>query len=245
MCTNIPEIQHGKLLTRAAGHLEFDDIAKVECNPGFKSNGVDSVKCLSNQTLSMVPQCIDIDECTDQTATCSSKSTNCNNLPGGYFCECKQGFKPQLACQNPTPLFTPNVVSSSEGPSFPASKHSTTGWCALKDDNHRTLTFNFAVPKIIERLRIEKTAGAAYPTRMQINYAMEDGIKLKTSTRLTNMTTRNVGIAGSELLVFDPPLEAKVLQIVIEEFKEAPCIRVDLLGCQKTSCTGMFVMNYL
>uniref|UniRef100_A0A914YWX2 Uncharacterized protein n=1 Tax=Panagrolaimus superbus TaxID=310955 RepID=A0A914YWX2_9BILA len=239
VCTNISEIQHGRLLTKEQGHLEFDGTAKVECNPGFKSDGVDSVKCLANQTLSTVPQCIDIDECKEQTASCSVKSTNCNNLPGGYFCECKQGFKPQLACQNAVSLLSMNVVSSSEGPSFPASKHSSTGWCALKDDTRRTLTFTFAVPKVIERLRIEKTAGAAYPTRLRFNYAMEDGVKLKTSSRLTNMTTRNVGIAGSELLVLDPPLEAKIFQIVIEEFKEAPCIRVDLLGCQKTSCTDI------
>ena len=123
--------------------------------------------------------------------------------------------------------------------SFPASKHSSIGWCALADDFQRTLTFVFPAPKIVERLRIEKTAGAAYPTKFRINYAVEDGVPLRNATEVGVLTTRNVGIAGSELLVLSHPVEAKVFQIVIEEFKEAPCVRVEVLGCQKTSCSDV------
>ena len=95
VCTNIPEVPHGKIITRTVGILEFDDEAKVQCDFGFRNNGVETVKCLANQTLSTIPVCADINECAEQASSCSTKSTVCKNLAGGYFCECRQGFQPQ------------------------------------------------------------------------------------------------------------------------------------------------------
>lgn len=95
VCSNLPEIQNGRIATNLPGILEFDDEAKIVCDPGFRSNGAETVKCLADQKLSDVPKCADIDECSEQTANCPSKSTICKNMPGGYFCECKSGFQSQ------------------------------------------------------------------------------------------------------------------------------------------------------
>lgn len=58
--------------------------------------GPDTVTCLANETLSGTPECRDIDECIEGTANCNAKSTACVNMPGGYYCQCRSGFKPQL-----------------------------------------------------------------------------------------------------------------------------------------------------
>lgn len=36
--------------------------------------------------------CVDIDECTEGLAECSSSHSHCVNTAGGYFCQCKTGF---------------------------------------------------------------------------------------------------------------------------------------------------------
>lgn len=76
--------------------FEFGDLARVECQPGFRTVGADSLKCLANQTLSDVPECQDIDECAEGSAICSIQSTKCINMPGGYHCQCLSGFQAQL-----------------------------------------------------------------------------------------------------------------------------------------------------
>lgn len=52
------------------------------------------------------------------------------------------------------------------------------GWCANPDDTNRKITFIFAVPKIIERIRVEKTANGAYPTVISLKYSNRTGVPL-------------------------------------------------------------------
>jgi len=35
-----------------------------------------------------------VDECAEGISTCDQVSTECVNVPGGYFCQCRQGFRP-------------------------------------------------------------------------------------------------------------------------------------------------------
>lgn len=62
-----------------------------------------------------------------------------------------------------------------------------TGWCANSNDTSRKITFTFAVPKVIERLRVEKTANGAYPTVISLKYSNRTGVPLIPFTA-TNIT---------------------------------------------------------
>lgn len=48
------------------------------------------------------------------------------------------------------------------------------------------------------------------------------------------------GTTGSELLVLAEPIEARTLQLEVLEFSggSVPCLKLDFLGCQRTSCEG-------
>uniref|UniRef100_A0A914C4L0 Fibropellin-1 n=1 Tax=Acrobeloides nanus TaxID=290746 RepID=A0A914C4L0_9BILA len=232
VCTNIPKIQHGRIALDAPW-LEFGDSAKVECEPGFRNVGTDSVKCLANQTLSGTAECQDIDECIDGTANCSPKSTGCVNMPGGYHCQCQRGYQPQLTCTNSASLIPVKGKASSEDEVFRYFSYASAGWCAQSDDKNPSLLLTFAVPKVIDRIRLEKV-GNAFPTVIRFNYANETGVRL--NQRSEKVQLKKLAVSGSELLVLGNPLEARVLQLEILEFHERGCVKLDLLGCQKTNC---------
>lgn len=97
ICTQLPQIQNGQIILNGANHLVFGDSAHIDCNSGFRNIGTDSIKCLANQTLSGQPDCRDIDECASLSSGCAAKTTTCNNLEGGYYCQCKKGFQSQLS----------------------------------------------------------------------------------------------------------------------------------------------------
>jgi len=65
--------------------LSIDSMFTCHCKPGFLGDG---------------RFCRDIDECADNRLNdCDPKSTSCINLPGGYECRCKTGYKPVLELQ--------------------------------------------------------------------------------------------------------------------------------------------------
>jgi len=37
---------------------------------------------------------VDVDECAEGMSTCDLSSTECVNVVGGYFCQCRPGFRP-------------------------------------------------------------------------------------------------------------------------------------------------------
>uniref|UniRef100_A0A9J2P4X9 Sushi, von Willebrand factor type A, EGF and pentraxin domain-containing protein 1 n=1 Tax=Ascaris lumbricoides TaxID=6252 RepID=A0A9J2P4X9_ASCLU len=235
-CTSMPRIANGEIVM--GERFEVGDSVRIECLPGFRSVGAASLRCLANQTLSDVAECRDIDECAEGSAVCSAQSTKCINMPGGYHCQCLSGFQPQLSCTSATTINAVMVEGSSESRQFHASEYSTLGWCADEEDPLRTITFTFAVPKIVERLRVEKTSNGAYPTVLEIKYSNRTGIPLTlySASNITKLMTRNVAVVGGELLVLPRPVEARVLQLRIEQFSSHPCVKLEVLGCHKTSC---------
>ena len=74
-----------------------------ECKSGFEGSGVN---CVAKTTPTVAPttppscdigfffdgkSCVDFDECATGLNDCHSDAT-CNNIEGGYTCECKSGF---------------------------------------------------------------------------------------------------------------------------------------------------------
>nr|CAD2188647.1 unnamed protein product [Meloidogyne enterolobii] len=197
--------------------LQFGDSLRVECHSGFQSVGAETLKCLANQTLSGIPKCRDIDECELQSAgNCATKSTTCVNMPGGFHCQCQPGYKPKLDCSGPLTVI-PARIQTSHGVPIPVQQlNSKNGWCAdsaitnaqmlekrimpfnesitsSSPSTILTLIFTFPVPKIIEKLHLEKVvvpnavapsgiAGAiaatpeAWPQRFTLSYSIEEGM---------------------------------------------------------------------
>ncbi|VDN23860.1 unnamed protein product [Gongylonema pulchrum] len=145
-----------------------------------------------------------------------------------------------LACSTASVLSTLTEEGTSEIDDFRAKGYATTGWCAEETDPSRKITFTFAVPKVIERLRVEKTANGAYPTIIGLKYSNRTGVPLipYAVANFSKLTTRNVAIVGSELLVLPQAIEARVLEFTIEEFSGSPCMKLEILGCHKTNCLG-------
>ncbi|OZC07372.1 sushi domain protein, partial [Onchocerca flexuosa] len=123
-CTNVPLIANGVVVT--GERFEFGDLARIECQPGFRTVGADSLKCLANQTLSDVPECQDIDECAEGSAICNIQSTKCINMPGGYHCQCLSGFQAQLSCSTASILNSFTAEATSEMDGFYAKNYATT-----------------------------------------------------------------------------------------------------------------------
>ncbi|KAK0398751.1 hypothetical protein QR680_002734 [Steinernema hermaphroditum] len=236
-CFDIPKIENGRIVVEKV-RMDFGDSARVECDLGFRAVGADTVKCLANQTLSTIPECEDIDECAEGLANCAVQSTKCINMPGGYFCQCLKGFHTQLTCSSSASLQPVAIAASSEDAEYREDDYFSKGWCAEESDTKRTITFTFAVPKIIDRLRVERTDRNAYPTELKIRYSNQTGTQLLSLAPPHNETwsTKNVAIVGSEHLVLPKAIEARVLEITIEKHHVGPCVKLDILGCQKTSC---------
>lgn len=153
-CRQLPHIEHGYLVEtdtkqpiQSNRKFLYLDEARVQCYRGYKLDTshlsqqqqslAGLIKCGTNQTFDYIPRCLDVDEC--QLATsCDSASTQCKNLPGGYQCECKQGYAPNLECKQPVDLGLANnqlpdsaIWVSSTAPNF--SKNNLrlfrSGWC--------------------------------------------------------------------------------------------------------------------
>ncbi|XP_068719046.1 sushi, von Willebrand factor type A, EGF and pentraxin domain-containing protein 1-like [Montipora capricornis] len=61
----------------------------IACRTGFKTNGSPTLNCVNGKWDAAVPQCIDIDECTEGTSGCGQ---NCVNTYGSYLCKCNAGY---------------------------------------------------------------------------------------------------------------------------------------------------------
>ncbi|KAI6214115.1 Sushi, von Willebrand factor type A, EGF and pentraxin domain-containing protein 1 [Aphelenchoides besseyi] len=230
ICPIIPAVKNGRIVV-SGGRLEFGDTARVECSVGFRITGPEVVHCLANQTLSSISECRDLDECVEDLAICTAKSTSCVNLEGGYACQCLNGFKPQLNCPSYVSLTPVKVETTSSH--IANLTHLT--YCADPTDTERQVTFTFAAPKVLERIRFEKLNGGM-PMIISISYANDTRGRFHTNANLTKIEMKNVDVAGSQVVVLREAVEIQMLQITIHEFKQNPCTKIELLGCQKSSC---------
>lgn len=106
----------------------------------------------------------------------------------------------------------------------------------------------------------------SYPTQIRFYYANEIGVPFKlyknvfvtTKQSVINpenqslnksfaaissdiITTGNIGLTGSDVIVFANAIEARVITIEIVAFVENACAKIDVIGCQKTNCVGKLI----
>lgn len=74
------------------------------------------------------------------------------------------------------------------------------------------------------------------PEVISIEYANDTNGHFVSNANLSNVEMKNLDMAGSQVVVLHDPVEAQMLRITIEEFKQSPCAKIELLGCQKSSC---------
>ena len=63
-------------------------VRKIECNINF--GGTFFWKDIRFDDTILF---LDIDECSNNMNKCNPSLTDCQNLPGGYKCKCKKGYK--------------------------------------------------------------------------------------------------------------------------------------------------------
>ncbi|XGW30547.1 hypothetical protein V3C99_009476 [Haemonchus contortus] len=233
-CSSSPKIINGRLSLPQP--FKFGDAARVHCDAGFRADGPEEVKCLANQSLSTVPSCRDIDECAEGLAQCQEASTKCVNLPGGYACQCLSGFQPQLVCPSPSVLSVSSLIASSEFVLPPVL--STVGWCAANSDSQKSVTLHFTVPKVIEKIRFHKMVEGEV-TSIRIRYSDEEGLPLRELSVDGKDEFAVSPSASGDVFELPYTIESRILQISIASFKAGACMKIELLGCQKSSCVDI------
>ncbi|CAI4229546.1 unnamed protein product [Auanema sp. JU1783] len=230
-CTDIPTVKNGRLVTPEV--FRFGDVAKVVCEDGFRVEGVDEVKCLANQTVSHVSSCRDVNECSEGLAKCQGPSTSCVNLPGGYSCDCLEGYQPQLMCTKAYALNPISVTSSSDM----ISQKSPRGWCSSTLDPLKAITLHFSVAKVIEKIRFNRTV-SGNTLSVRIRYNSEEGKPLQQLAVDGNdvFDLQDSTFFDGDFLVLPYSVEARVLEISIVHYENEPCFTADVFGCQKYSC---------
>lgn len=106
------------------------------------------------------------------------------------------------------------------------------------------MTITYAVPMTVDRIRLEKWNSSA-PSVISIFYSNDTTSPLQAAPNMTGVHTHNLMASGSEIITFPEPVEARVIRVVLVEFQEKPCAKIDLLGCQKASCTGELRCRHL
>ncbi|KRX15830.1 Fibropellin-1 [Trichinella nelsoni] len=235
------------LLKTDALKIYSGDVTPVECRPGYKMVGKGEIICQDNQQFTELPVCEDIDECRlDGMFDCSSLTTTCKNLRGGYACECLEGYEPKLECNSTSELIksmaipSDSIISESETWKYPAKNIATSGWCGkLPEPGANSISIVLDEPRIIEAVIIKKISDNTLAQVMAIS--------LKYSLHSTHPLKQYVDNDGSKILLksnggiimLPEPIEAEAVKITIEEYKSAPCMIMELQGCRRTSCTDI------
>ena len=219
------------------------------------------VRCGSNQSFELIPKCVDIDEC-QSASSCDLASTQCKNTPGGYHCECKSGFEPNLECKQTSDLGLANgqlpdsairVSSTALGFDKANLRLNRPGWCGashLAADNQVRIDLQSVT--IIRGLRIQpvqlqansQPGQQAFPSLLRLRYAnnlttetfkdYQDATRRAVQFRLNNLNSAGIFHVNLPLAI-----EARYLELVIVEFQGAPCMRLELTGCLRASCNDI------
>lgn len=142
----------------------------------------------------------------------------------------------------------PLVPVKVETSSSQIQNFSNLAYCADATDSQRVMTLTFAAPKILERIRFEKINNGM-PQLVSIEYANNTNGHFLSNANLSHIEMKNVDMAGSQIVVLHEPVETQMIRITIHEYKQSPCTKIELMGCQKSSCVGEFfvviLLNFL
>lgn len=90
----LPEIPNGRYSSNAAGEfIEYENTRTIICNTGYvlQNSSISVVTCMADRSLTQLPVCVDIDECTTNPPC----GDICTNTDGSYVCSCGPGYELQ------------------------------------------------------------------------------------------------------------------------------------------------------
>lgn len=249
-CSTPPQIVNGRLTVKPPYYT--GQSVEVECSTGYQFAGsTTAVTCLEDKLFSSAPQCKDVDECEQSDFVCNTATTRCINTDGSYECRCREGLEPALQCK---PYgqhlrvggFGPNRVFVSGSDNVHTKMDfgliNDYGWCA-QDGGRQWITVDLKAPTIIDGVQLKsgkrRDGLVGFITLFSLDYS-DDNVNFKP---FVNSTTQQqyviVGlIDGHDNSPIKLPevFEARYIRLIVEQFNAYPCVRLDYIGCQKSTC---------
>ena len=260
-CYEFPELENGYIVDKDREYY-YGDTTEADCYKGYSLVGSNLIECGPDQTFVGTPKCEDINEC-DAHTMCESRSTECENLSGGHHCQCKPGFEPNLECRDIEPLglviaqgqrglSDDSIIVSGEEEGYPKEKarlNSEGGWCGTSrvtgTDTGNWIMIDLKSPSVIRGFRtqgvrrLDGTLG--FPTAIRLMYTNDLSDRMKDFRNVDGSPVEFRVIDGASMSVMNLPLpiEARYLRLNILNFTEAPCMRLEITGCQKRECNDI------
>ncbi|XP_071439306.1 uncharacterized protein uif isoform X2 [Hetaerina americana] len=251
-CFDFPEIKNG-FLTDLTREYFYGDEARVQCHKGYKLTGSNIIRCGPGQKFDKLPKCEDVNECA--TSQCDLASTECINTPGSFHCRCRKGFSPNLECRpvGDLGLTTGGIPDDSiqvSGFEKGYNKefirlNSLSGWCGTSPEpGANWVMLDMKAPTIIRGFRTQRVA------RANGNLAFTSAVRIQYTDDLTDVFKDYTNPDGTpvEFRILEPtlsvlnlpiPIEAQYIRFKIQDYVEAPCLRLEVMGCTRLECSDI------
>jgi len=261
-CYNFAEIENGIIENKEKPYY-YQDRATVRCNKGFRLIGTNIISCGENQEFTDLPTCVDIDECANPQ--CDFSSTECVNTPGSHYCKCKGGMEPNLDCRPVIDLGLSNFGIPTEGIHVSGVEtgykkdwvrlESQVGWCGISKQEGQVVSndpdlgnyviIDLKAPTVVRGFRtqgVQRLDGRlAYPTAIRLMYSDDIADKFKELRNAdgSQVEFRVLDGASQSIMNLPNPIEARYVRLNIINFEVAPCMKIEINGCGRQSCTDI------
>ncbi|CAG0905248.1 unnamed protein product [Darwinula stevensoni] len=249
-CHDFPKIENGFIVNSTTEYYYGDEV-RIQCHRGYQLVGSNSIPCGPEQEFVNLPTCQDINECSQ--AQCDSASTVCTNLPGAFFCKCKEGFKPNLDCRPVGDLglrsgAVPDgaILVSGQERGYPKEDvrlSSDVGWCgASGNPNSNFIVIDLQAPTVLKGFRTQPVVRhdgiVAFASVLRLQYSDEltDLFKEYRTPSGAPVEFRIGASSGPSVVNLPIPVEGRFFRFTIQDYVNAPCMRLELMGCNRQDC---------
>ncbi|XP_059477749.1 uncharacterized protein LOC132198041 isoform X1 [Neocloeon triangulifer] len=248
-CYDLPKIKNG-FVTDVSRKYLYGDEARIQCHRGFRLIGSNIVRCGEDEQFEDLPTCEDVNECA--SSGCDLASTECVNTPGAFHCKCRRGFAPSLECRPVSDLGLSaggipdeSITVSSAERGFEKENvrlNSATGWCgANPEQGTNWIMVDMKAPTVLRGFRTHSVP------RQDGNLAFTSAVRIQYTNNLTDVFRDYTNPDGTpvEFRILEPtlsvlnlplPIEAQYIRFKIQDFKNAPCMKLELMGCTRLEC---------
>jgi len=257
-CYTFPKIENG-IIDNQDKPYYYQDRATVRCHKGFRLVGTNIITCGEAQEFIDVPMCQDVNECANPQ--CDFSTTECVNVAGSHYCKCKAGMEANLECRGGDlglenggiPQKDIHVSGSETGyPKDMVRLNSPLGWCGTSSQTGpedpklgNFVIIDLKAPTVIRGFRtqgVQRLDGRlAYPTAIRLMYADDIADKFRELRNAdgSQVEFRVLDGAQQSIMNLPTPIETRFVRLNLIHFEGFPCIRMELMGCSRQSCTDI------